>query len=284
MNPFVLRKKLRSQANTTPDSVPLLTSPQEIPTRQPAPESLYVKTRREAIGLGEELIEALLRNLKEGDITDLPAIWELLPFYTGVVATAKVAEQRTTHPSSATQGRSEPAIAEYLVSSLFLTHCHSFLTSQPQGYERLHIVTGNKVSQSTRTLDHMMQVALAEQSAVGARASDPSLRSALMTLDTYGLSLHGLFHSHPGQGALHTRPSSIDLATHERYERRYPLVGCIFVKDGTFRFFRYTSEPFHITICGTGVVPVAEDEHVYKLENPRARVVSDEILAPQEEG
>jgi proteasome lid subunit RPN8/RPN11 len=143
-------------------------------------------------------------------------------------------------------------------------------------------VTGIKLSPRRRTLDHMSKVALAEQSDVGAVADQISLKQALMEMDSFGHAMHGLFHSHPREGPLATRPSSTDLSTHERYERGgVPLVGCIFVRDGHLRFFRHSREPFTITICGTGVVPVAEDEHVYKLQTTPARCVSYETLATE---
>jgi hypothetical protein len=101
-------------------------------------------------------------------------------------------------------------------------------------------------------------------------------------MDEWGNALYGLFHSHPGQGAPATRPSSIDLATHERYERRYPLIGCIFVRDGTLRFFSATTT-FSITICGKGVATINEDEHVFKIQNPRApRFISYETIETEE--
>jgi hypothetical protein len=63
------------------------------------------------------------------------------------------------------------------------------------------------------------------------------------------------------------------------------LVGCIFVKDGFLRFFRQSSEPFSITISGTGIVPVKEGEHVFKIQNPgAARLVSYETFASEDEG
>ncbi len=294
MKALYLRKKLRSpmsHVGATPESLPLLTSPQELPTEQPVPqpepENLYAKTRREAIGLGEELIQALLRNLTEGDITDLEAIWELLPFYTGVVATAKVAQaRRAPPPATATQGRAETAVTEYLVSSLFLAHCHRFLTSNPHGHERLHLVTGITLSPKRRTLDHISKVTLAEQSEVGAVADQISLKQALGEMESFGTALHGLFHSHPREGPLATCPSSTDLDTHERYERGgVPLVGCIFVRDGYLRFFRHSSEPFSISICGTGIVPINEADHVYKIQNRQGpRGVSDDVFAAEDEG
>jgi proteasome lid subunit RPN8/RPN11 len=258
MNPFSLRKKLLSQQLS--DTVPLLTGP------QPEPESVYARTRQQAIGFGEELIHGLLHNLREGEITDLDALWELFPFYVNVVATAKVAIGKTTAPTSPPK-RAEPAVSEYLVSSMFLAQCHAYLTSQ--AVERLHLVTGQKVGNNRRTLDYMSKVALSEQSAVGAVADPLSLKQALMEMDEWGHALYGLFHSHPGHGALATRPSSIDLATHERYERRYPLIGCIFTKDAHLRFFS-ASTTFSITICGKGVSTINEDEHIFKIQTTGA--------------
>jgi proteasome lid subunit RPN8/RPN11 len=285
MNAFVLRKKLLSHDAAATDSLPLLASPKGEDTPQPEPESLYTKTRHQAIGLGEELIQALLRHLKEGDITDLAAMWELLPFYTGVVNTANVAIAKVSTPLPSLAPReAEATVSDYVVNAKFLADCHAFLTSQPNGHERLHLVSGAKLSPTRRTLDYMTKVALDAQSAIGARANDPSLRQALMEFDTWGMALYGVFHSHPRQGPAATRPSSTDLETHERYERCYPLVGCIFVRDGYLRFFRHSSEPFTITICGAGVVPIAEDEHVFKIQHPtRApRFVSYDTLETQE--
>jgi hypothetical protein len=89
-----------------------------------------------------------------------------------------------------------------------------------------------------------------------------------------------MFHRHPGQGVLATRPSSTDLETHERYESGgYPLIGCIVVKDGHLRFFS-AHQRFTITITGAGIVPINEADHVYKIENPSLpRDVSYETLA-----
>jgi proteasome lid subunit RPN8/RPN11 len=270
MNPFSLRKKLRNHQSN--DTVPLLASP------QPEPESLYTRTGQQAIGYGEEIIHALLRNLREGEIADLDALWELFPFYVNVVATAKVAIGKTPAQPISPPKRAEPFVSEYLVSSMFLAQCHAYLTSQ-KGFERLHLVTGQKVGDNRRTLDYMSKVALSEQSAVGAVADPLALKQALMEMDEWGHALYALYHSHPGHGALATRPSSIDLATHERYERRYPLIGCIFVEDGHLRFFSATT-PFSISICGKGVIPINEDEHIFKIQNPRAaRFLSYDTLA-----
>jgi hypothetical protein len=231
----------------------------------PDPQALYAKTRARAIGFGEELLTLLSLDLEQGQGENLAAIWELLPFYVDVVATADGAIAKSAAPPPPTV--TEPTTLSFVVSSMFLAFCFSYLTSQPKHYERLHLVTGKKLSPQCRSLDLMSKVALAEQSEVGAVADLEALSEALAEMGSWGHALHGLFHSHPGQGALSTRPSSIDLATHERYERGgVPLVGCIFVRDGTLRFFRHSSAPFSISIYGTGVSIINEDEHVYQMQ------------------
>ncbi|MGH8754766.1 MAG: Mov34/MPN/PAD-1 family protein [Burkholderiales bacterium] len=109
----------------------------------------------------------------------------------------------------------------------------------------------------------MVKVALASESATGALADQHALQNALIEMDEWGHHLHGLFHSHPGKGDQATRPSSTDLATHERYEiGGYPLVGAIFVK-GFVRFFGH--HPFTITIYGKGVERI--DTHLFVICN-----------------
>jgi JAB domain-containing protein similar to deubiquitination enzymes len=167
---------------------------------------------------------------------------------------------------------STPSFSEdnphYLVSSWFLTDCLSYLIDNPQGHERLHLVTGIKISPNQRTLDRMVKVALKLASEIGALADQHALQKALIEMDRRGHALYGLFHSHPGTGSLATRPSSTDLATHRRYENGgYPLVGAIFVKDGFVRFFS-NNTPFTITIYGEGVTPIDQAQHIYQIEKP----------------
>jgi proteasome lid subunit RPN8/RPN11 len=143
----------------------------------------------------------------------------------------------------------------YVVSSWFLASCAETLLADPQGHERLHFVTGVRVG-THRTLDRMVPVPIESQSSIHAAADQTGAQQALLELDAWGHTVHGLFHSHPGQGREATRPSSTDLATHERYERGgYPLIGAIVVRDGFVRFFSHHSD-FTITIFGEGVTQI----------------------------
>jgi proteasome lid subunit RPN8/RPN11 len=174
-------------------------------------------------------------------------------------------------------GLSEPAVPEYLLSSWFLTECASYLVGDLRGHERLLMISGVKIREGQRTLDRMVRVELADQSAIHALANQHELQRHLIEFsERWGHALHGLFHSHPGTGVLATRPSSTDLETHERYERGYPVVGMICVRDGFLRFFSH--RPFTIRLYGKGVEQ--HDDHLFKIQT--LRPVSDET--PQSMG
>jgi hypothetical protein len=187
-----------------------------------------------------------------------------VPFLFNVVEMANEATRLVGDSRPPPSQEVEPAVPEYIIGSWFLSKCASYLTSQPDGYERLHLVTGIKISHKIRTLDHMVKVKLASESAINAVADQHELQKALIEMDEWGHYLHGLFHSHPGTGALHTQPSQTDLTTHKRYEHGgYPLIGAIFVKDGFVRFF--ANHPFTITTFGKGVTQI--DERIFAIRN-----------------
>src|SRR5207247_2277513 len=126
----------------------------------------------------------------------------------------------------------DPAVAEYPISSRFLTECASFLLADPRGFERLHLVKGLALEGNRFTLSEMDKVPMSAQSHVGAKADQQAFTRAMIELSTWGESLHGLFHSHPGTGPRATLPSlDKDIPTHQRLEDGgCPLIGAIFVK------------------------------------------------------
>ena len=148
----------------------------------------------------------------------------------------------------------------YICGSLFLYECFSFLNKTED--ESLHFVSGLQFGRIF-TLDRLVSVELAEQSIAGAKGETGSTHETLVRLEKLGHKAHALFHSHPGNGKYSVLPSSTDLETQERYERGgYPLIGCIFSRDGWLRFFTYKRE-FEISIFGNGVEKY--DEKTYKL-------------------
>jgi len=281
MNPLcLLKKQPRNSSADTNDTIAVVPeSTGASADTPPRAKTLLGRTHDEALSQATEILRMYSEALRDGSRTTLDLYWESLGFLCDVVKVTNEAGALLLPVAPVPSQNADPAVSEYLVSSLFLAQCYRYLTSNPHGHEKLHLVTGQKLSQKQRTLDYMSNVALAEQSAVSAVADQLALKQALMEMDEWGHALYGLFHSHPGQGSLATRPSSIDLATHERYERRYPLIGCIFVRDGHLRFFSAT-RPFSITISGTGVVPINEAEHVYQIKSPSIpRNVSYETIA-----
>ena len=279
MKHFCFRKKQPSQST----SVALPGSAQDALDTPNDPAALFTRTRQSAIGYGDQLINALSTDLRQGERSELAAIWELLPFYVDVVATADAALKQGTAATPLVPTETVPTVPDYLISSWFLTECHNYLTSDPNGSERLHLATGLELIDGKRyTLDRMTKVALSRSSPIGAQADQNALKAALIAMDGFGHHLQGLFHSHPGSGAGATRPSGTDFATHERYENGgYPLIGAIFVK-GYVRFFS-TNHPFTITLYGKGVERVSGEKNVYKIQTS-PRDVSFETITAADEG
>jgi hypothetical protein len=227
------------------------------------PRAMFQATRQKAVAAGERALRAIAEALTQGERPAADPGLKELEFLFDVVAMADEADRLRSAqlpPSEA----AEPAVPEYLVSSLFLADCAAYLLCDPHGRERLCLVTGIKVG-ARRTLERMVAVALSDQSTTCAVADHPDLQRKLIAMDGWGHHLHGLLHSHPGQGRGATRPSGIDLATHAQHERGgYPLVGGIFERSGFIRFFSY-DRPFTITIYGTGVE--AYEENLFKIGN-----------------
>jgi hypothetical protein len=242
--------------------------PQGSDTTQPAPVpdplARFQTTKARAITYGDSLVGCLTESLRQGDSRLLSDIWEFIPFFIDVVATADVAQAAATEAQTPSREESVSALPDYLTTSIFLSTCASYLLGNTQqGKEHINLVTGAKKGDRLRTLDRLGKVSLAQQSLTGASADQLDLLKCLRELDSFGLHLHGLFHCHPGNGPAMTRPSGTDLATQERYERGgYPCIGGICSRDGWFRFFAH--HPFTITIYGKGVVQ--HEEHLFHIQ------------------
>jgi hypothetical protein len=90
---------------------------------------LYAKTRARAIGFGEELLTLLSLDLEQGQGENLAAIWELLPFYVDVVATADGAIAKSAAPPPPTV--TEPTTLSFVVSSMFRNYPGRLMASMP---------------------------------------------------------------------------------------------------------------------------------------------------------
>jgi hypothetical protein len=230
----------------------------------PDPLARFQTTKARAITFGDVLVSRLTENLRQGDPRLLSDIWDLLPFFIDVVATADVATAAAADTSQPSREETASAIPNYQTTPLFLYTSVVYLLSQPQGKEQIYLSTGIKEGDNRRTLDRLCKVALSQQSLTGASADQLDLLKCLRELEIFGLHLHALFHCHPVNGPAMIRPSGPDLETQERYERGgYPCIGGICSRDGWFRFFAH--HPFTITVFGKGVVQ--HEEHLFHIQN-----------------
>ena len=148
----------------------------------------------------------------------------------------------------------------YVMSSLFLDRSYRYLTrTRP---EDLHLATG-VVLNGAFILNEIIQLPNVQRALTGASASPVETSKGLLSIEAYGLTLGGLFHSHPGQGPDSTFPSSIDLRNHQTWEKAYPLVGAVFSQDGYIRFFTSSVQP-QVDVVGKKVSKI--DENLYKLK------------------
>src|SRR5262249_3801730 len=63
--------------------------------------ALFQETREQAIAYGDDLLRIMAADLRQGARTQLAALWEYLPYYIDVVATAQFAIQQATAPTPA---------------------------------------------------------------------------------------------------------------------------------------------------------------------------------------
>jgi proteasome lid subunit RPN8/RPN11 len=226
---------------------------------------LFTRTQAQARSYCDELARSFLTDLDEADLDTLLALSETSAYHLGALTSARFALQQTTAETAKPSAASALSVPEYHVSAWFLSRSQAYLTSHPDGDERLHLVTGIQVAKRSRTLDHLIPVAQASQSATHAQADQQALLTVLAEMDAWGHTITALCHSHPGAGAGMTRPSGTDLATQERYEAGgYPLVSAICTRDGWFRFFAH--HPFTIALYGKGVTQY--EDHLFQIQSP----------------
>lgn len=154
--------------------------------------ALFHERRRQAVEKGEKALMAISEDLKRGDrsslatrIEQLNSSFDLVEFADEVIKFLR----KDKHPLPAPlQTAPQTTPHQYLISSWFLADCMSYLTSSPDGYESLHLVTGIKIGENHRTLERMIKVPLKLASEVGALADQHALQKALIEMDGLGHS------------------------------------------------------------------------------------------------
>jgi hypothetical protein len=119
-------------------------------------------------------------------------------------------------------------------------------------HEQIRFVAGSRIG-AFITMERPIELKLDSASLGHASANPEFTRKLLIECEKFGSVFAAFFHAHPGNGPENTRPSSIDLATQEGYERGgYRAIGGIFSRDGYLRFFTHAM-PFQVKIIGKGI-------------------------------
>jgi hypothetical protein len=158
----------------------------------------------------------------------------------------------------------------FQASSLFLRDCHHQLTSDPNGHERLVVVTGTISQEGVRILSRLLALDTENASAAYVRANPQTTHAAIVELvERDGHQPLGMWHSHIMRGANSTRPSSVDIANQDRFCAIGwdEVIGGIFSLDGFFRAYS-TAHDFAFEVYGKGaeIVSQAPRETIIKLD------------------
>ena len=153
-----------------------------------------------------------------------------------------------------------PQLNTYVVDGWFLEDLIHHLTPGPD--EEVAHVTGARVG-AVRMLSRICQLTTESKTMVYARATAKSCADAEIEILEHGNLLHAMAHSHPGQGAAATHPSSIDINYLGNIQRvGSEAIGIIVTRDGWVRFFSVI-KPFRAFVMGAGITQT--EEHVFHV-------------------
>jgi proteasome lid subunit RPN8/RPN11 len=131
------------------------------------------------------------------------------------------------------------------------------------------VVFGGRTTRRGVRVSSLSDVTEPTPSAAHVRACPAKLGTALVDLDRTGSHLAVWMHSHPGEGARATHPSTTDLNQDRDLRLHYSdkLVGIIAVRDGWLRVFGEAVERGQIRLgwLGQGIQEAQGERHVYRL-------------------
>ncbi len=164
----------------------------------------------------------------------------------------------------------KPNRRHYVIGSLFVYELYDYCTTDPNGHERVVIVSGVHTPTGDIVLDTLHKVPMSEQTAVFVKADEAKKNQLIDQLHThFKHDLLGMFHNHPCIGRDGTTPSAVDLK-HQATMVSFGLphmLGGIFSRDGWFRIFN-TEADFDLTVYGDGVTLVENEprEKIIKID------------------
>lgn len=200
----------------------------------------------------------------------LRVIGEVAPIFTALVDSQPVQRPRLlasqpVHESLAPAPDRMAQPPAYMLSSATLAQAYAQLTKHLPGAgeepEWMLAVTGMKLG-NLRTLEHLIELPLASQSAARASFDMGAFARVAITLDEKGMALHAIFHSHrfPGQ----PQPSAVDWRLQDLLDQGgYPAIQAVFSEDGYIRFF--ARRAFTVAVSGKGVECVDPTASLYRL-------------------
>lgn len=155
---------------------------------------------------------------------------------------------------------SNTSLVTYVCDGWFLQDLIRDLT--PGADEEITHVTGARVG-SVRVLSRLCRLTVQNKTPVFAKATARSCADTEIEILEHGNMLHAMAHSHPGEGAVATHPSSIDVNYLGRIQRvGSDAIGIIITRDGWVRFYSVV-KPFRVVVMGSGVTQV--EEHVFHI-------------------
>ena len=178
----------------------------------------------EAKALGREL-EQLIENATRDRMTDMARAFERLDrgwqarLQNDATFVLELASIRHAIRDACDYGVTPQSVPlRFQASTLYIRDSHALLTGDPQGHERLHLVSGTVSEDGVRVLSRIVPVDTDQASAAYVRADARSTHNKIVELvERDGHQLMGMWHSHIMHGANSTRPSGVDSSKRTRY-------------------------------------------------------------------
>lgn len=255
-------------------------------TADPLDVKLGTLQRAQRLGIARAM-DPLARALSEADAIGIEFYGQQLQAYLEVVKrVAPILETvpAPSLPSPLQAPRSKPSLAPaapplavvpashdksptYVISSATLAQAFAAMVHERNSSmsepERMLAVTGI-VHAGLRTLDHLIEVKMGQQTSVSASFDMQDFARVLITLHEHNQALHAVFHTHPFSGP--PTPSSVDWRLQELLDQGgYPAIQAVFSSDGYIRFF--AKRPFVLEISGKGVEYVDAQPLLFRLVN-----------------
>jgi len=162
--------------------------------------------------------------------------------------------------SQCVKSLTDPSLITYVCDGWFLQDLIRHLT--PGTDEEITHITGARIG-PVRVLSRICRLTAQTKTPVFAKGTAKSCANAEIEILEHGNVLHAMAHSHPGQGAVATHPSSIDVNYMGRIQRvGADAIGIIITRDGWVRFYSVV-KPFRVFVMGSGVTQV--EEHVLHI-------------------